>query len=63
MRRRPQHTPRLTLGLSFWVFGLYAALFAAAPASISLLQEQAYEHHMRVVRAHARPARPSATWH
>ena len=50
LRRRPQHTPRATLGAFLWVFGLYAALFAAAPAAITPLQEAAFEHHMRVVR-------------
>jgi hypothetical protein len=50
MRRRPHHTPRTTLGLGFWVFGLYAALFAAAPGAITPQQEAAYEQHMRVVR-------------
>jgi hypothetical protein len=51
MRRRPHHTPRTTLGLGLWVFGLYAALFAAAPGAITPQQEAAYEQHMRVVRA------------
>ena len=50
MRRRPHHTPRTTLGLGMWIFGLYAALFAAAPGAITPQQEAAYEQHMRVVR-------------